>query len=123
MEQIFKKMLDQSIKNLELLHNKGFLDYKISAVTGQQWGNLNIAELSRKRAAPSFPRGTVRGHIMPYIESLTPDNIVSIPLDKFKIEHLRGNICSWCTTHWGKGTYTTTYNREANCIEIYRHAV
>lgn len=37
------------------------------------------------------------------------------------IEGLRASAAAWCTTNWGKRTYTTAMDRTKGVIEIYRY--
>jgi hypothetical protein len=123
MEAIFQKMLNSAVKSLETLEKRGFVKFKVIA-DDEEYGDLEVVqEKKRTRSSSAFPIGTVRDYVMPFIKDMRHDEIVSIPFDKFDPESLRGNACSWCTTAWGKGTYTSTVNKDAGTVEIYRHAV
>jgi hypothetical protein len=122
-EKIFEKKLHDAIINLELLQKRGFIKYKVLA-GDDEYGELEVVQVTRRtRATAKYPVGEVRDYAMPFIKGLQHDEIISIPFNKFAPESLRGNVCSWCTTNWGKGSYTTTINHEAGNVEIYRHAV
>lgn len=123
MEAIFQKMLASAVRNLETLEKRGYVKYKVIA-DGEEYGDLEVVpEKKRTRSSSAFPIGEVRDYVMPFIKNMQPDTIVSIPVGKYEAESLRGNACSWCSTVWGKGSYTSTVNREAGTVEIYRHAV
>jgi methionyl-tRNA formyltransferase len=127
MELVFQKMMEKAVKDLDALERKGHLQFKVFTTEGKEYGTLKAAtpkvKKERKRSANIFPMGEVRNYILPYLKDLKPDNIVSIPVGKYPAENLRGNVCSWCTVNWGKGTYSSTFNKEKQSVEIYRHAV
>lgn len=121
MEQIFKKQLDAAIKSLSTLQKRGLVSFKV-VVGDEEHGDLEVVrKAKRTRSASLHPMGAVRDYVLPYLSALEPDEIVSIPVGKFDAESLRGNACAWATTKWGKGSYSTTVNREAQTVEIYRH--
>ncbi len=122
MEHIFQKMLDSAVRNLTTLQKKGYVKFKVIA-DDDEYGDLEVVkEKKRTRSASLYPVGAVRDYALPYVAELEHDQIVSIPFGKFDPESLRGNVCSWCSVHWGKGTYTSTVNHSAQTVEIYRHA-
>jgi hypothetical protein len=128
MEQVFRKMMAKAIHDLEILERKGYIQFKVFTKEGdEEYGNLKAVapkkQKTRTRAASQYPIGEVRTHILQYVENLQPDNIASIPVGKYNPENVRGNVCSWCTVKWGKGTYSSTYNKANQTIEVYRHAV
>ena len=128
MEQIFRRMLMKAVHDLEVLERKGYIDFKIFTKEGdEEYGSLKAVapkvEKVRTRAASEYPIGEVRNYILPFLENVQPDGVTSVPVGKYNPENVRGNACSWCTTHWGKGTYSSTYNKEKKTVEIYRHSV
>ncbi len=124
MEQIFVKMLERVVHDLDLLERKGYAGYKVLS-NGREFGKL---ELAKAKAAPKKKRnlnyelGALRSHYKPYVEHLAPDQVVSIPYKQFEPEHLRGSVCAWCSTTWGKNSYTSTLNPTTKSVEIYRFA-
>lgn len=121
MEQLFRKKLEEAIRSLTSLQKRGFVKFKIIA-GDEEHGDLEVvSRIKRNRSASVHPHGAVRDYVLPYIESLKFDEIVSIPVSSFEPESLRGNICAWATTKWGKGSYSTTVNHEAQTVEVYRH--
>lgn len=121
MEQLFKKQLDAAIKTLSNLQRRGHLNFKV-VIGNEEHGDLEVVrKAKRTRSVSVHPFGAVRDYVMPFLESLKHDQIVSIPVNNFDAESLRGNVCAWCTITWGKGTYSTTLNREAQTVEVYRH--
>lgn len=122
MEQLFKKQLETAIKTLSGLQRRGLVSFKVIAGDDEH-GDLEVVRKTKRRtrSASLHPMGAVRDYVLPFITTLSPDEIVSIPFNKFDAESLRGNVCAWATTKWGKGSYSTTVNREAQTVEIYRH--
>jgi hypothetical protein len=129
MEQIFQKMLEKAVKDLNTLQSHKLLSFKVVTAEGGEYGDLVTkkakkfkAKTSRTRGPAKYPAGELRNYIMPFVESLKPDQIVSIPTGTFLPEVVRGNVCAWCSKVWGKGTYSSTYNKTTKAVEIYRHA-
>lgn len=122
MEQLFKKQLDVAIKSLAGLQRRGLVSFKV-VVGNEEHGDLEVVrkKSKRPRSLSVHPFGAVRDYVMPYITALKPDEIASVPFGAYESESLRGNMCAWATVHWGKGSYSTTVNREAQTVEIYRH--
>lgn len=126
MELIFQKMLEKAVKDLDTLERKGHLQFKVFTIEGKEHGTLKAATPKVKKERKRnfiFPLGEIRSYILPYLKDLAPDSIVSIPVDKYPAENIRGNICSWCSVNWGKSTYSSTYNKEKQVVEIYRHSL
>lgn len=127
MELIFYKMLERAVKDLETLRRKGLVNYKVLTSDGEEFGDIELMEVDveedkpRKRAS-LYPHGEIRRYILGYVEALDLDEIMSIPIKDYPEEHIRGNLCAWATTVWGKGSYTSTINREKHTVDIYRHA-
>lgn len=123
MEKIFSEMLDKTIRNLDALQKRGYITYKVFTAD-DEWGDLEVVteEKKKKKNPTKYPIGTLRNHFLPYVANLAPDELTTIPADKFDLEEVRGSACAWCSVAWGKGSYTSTVNRKTNCVEIYRHA-
>lgn len=124
MELILQKMLTTTLNNLQLLHSKGYIDYKI--VHGkEEYGNLEVVKAKTKPVRRKYDplgigRGVMRDYVMPFLKELAPGDITSIPFKSYPPEAIRGNACSWCTTIWGKGTYTSSVNHSTKSVEVYR---
>lgn len=124
MELIFQKMLERAVKDLEALQRRELINFKIFTADGEEFGDMEMVDVEEKatKAAPLYPRGELRHYVLSYVEGLDYDEIISIPLKEYPAEHVRGNLCAWATTVWGKGSYTSTINRDKNTCDIYRHA-
>lgn len=121
MEQLFKKQLEAAVKTLTALQRRGHVSFKV-IIGDEEHGDLEVVrKTKRPRSVSIHPFGAVRDYVVPFLDALKPDEIVSIPFNQFEPESLRGNACAWATTKWGKGTYSTTVNRDAQTVEIYRH--
>ena len=123
MEKIFQTMLKKAVADLSTLQARGLVEFKVIDKEGGSFGGLVVEQPKKKVKNPSnLPHGTIRNYALTFVKDLKEDEIVSIPVNGYIVENLRGNICSWATTVWGKGTYTTTYNKETDSIEVYRFA-
>lgn len=122
MELIFQKMLNAALVNLKQLNAKGLVEYKV--ICGKdEYGGLDVAKtkISKRKKDPlGIGRGTMRNYVLPFVKDLQPGDITSIPLNKYPPESVRGNASSWCSIHWGAGTYTTSINHKNKAIEVYR---
>lgn len=125
MEQVLRKLLDQSVKNLIALEGRGHITFKVITTEGEEFGNLEVkpVEKKKKKRKSSLPHGEIRQYLLPILKDVQPDQVVTIPLRSYKAESIRGNACSWCTTVWGKGTYSSTVPKGKNSVEIYRFPV
>jgi len=123
MEAIFEKMLKQAISNLTQLERRGLLKFKV-VCGSHEYGTLEVVkkEPKKKRVLlPGLAHGGMRAYVLNWIDKLAPGNIARIPYKEWPAETVRANVCAWATTRWGKGTYTSTINREERWIEIYRY--
>ena len=124
MEQVFRKLLDQSVKNLVALEGRGLIEFKVFTIDGEEFGKMKAvkpkAKKDKKKRVSAYPHGEIRKYLLPLLQNVQPDQVVSIPLTKYDAETLRGNACSWCTTVWGSGTYKTAIDKVKNTLEIYR---
>lgn len=129
MEQIFQKMLDKAVKDLNTLQARKLITFKVVTSEGAEFGELATKKVkkakpkgTRTRGPARYPDGELREYLIPFVKSLKQDEIVSIPVLNYPHEVVRGNVCAWCSKTWGKGTYTSTFNKTAKTVEIYRHA-
>ncbi len=124
MEQVLKKLLDQSVKHLLALESRGHVTFKVITTEGKEFGSLEVKPTEKKKKKKlSLPYGEIRQYLLPILKDVQPDQVISIPLGRYKAESVRGNACSWCTTVWGKGTYSSTVNKVDKAVEIYRFPV
>lgn len=122
MEQVLKKLLNQSIKHLTALEGRGHIEFKIVTAAGLEYGSLKLrpVEKKKKKKASQHPHGEIRQYLLPILKDVKPDQVVNIPVGNYHPESIRGNACSWCTTVWGKGTYSSTIPKDKSSVEIYR---
>lgn len=123
MEQVFRKLLDNSVKHLQALEGRGHITFKIITTEGgEEFGNLEVKPIKQKKnKRPSlYPHGEITNYALPVLLSVKPDQVVSIPIGKYDPEVLRSTACSWASKTWGKGTYSSTVCKSKNSIEIYR---
>ncbi len=122
MEQVLRKLLDQSVKHLQALEGRNHIAFKVVTAAGEEFGNLEVkpTKQKKKKRASLHPHGEIRQYLLPILKDVKPDQVVNIPIGRYKAESIRGNACSWCTTVWGKGTYSSTVPKGKNSVEIYR---
>lgn len=107
--------LAQAIKILNALK----VGYAIIDEDGNRHGNLEVTE-PKKRAPSAFPRGEVRSYVLQFIEKIQVGEIKEVPADKYGLERVRANCCSWLIERYGPGCCTTSINHDNNTIEILR---
>lgn len=122
MEQVLNKILKQSVKHLAALEGRGHIRFKVITAAGLEYGSLEIrpVEKKKKKKPSPYPHGEIRQYLLPMLKDIKPDQVVNIPVGKYDPESIRGNACSWCTTAWGKGTYSSTVPKHKSSVEIYR---
>jgi len=122
MEQVLRKLLDQSVKNLAALEGRGLIEFKVFTIDGEEFGKMKATKpkkKSKKRASP-YPHGELTTYVVPFMADVKHDQVVTIPVGKYDSERIRSIACSWATATWGKGTYSSTVPRGSNNVEIYR---
>ena len=122
MEQVLRKLLDQSVKHLQALEGRGLIEFKIFTSDGEEFGKIKVAKpkvKSKKRPSP-YPHGELTNYVTPFMANVKHDQVVTIPVGKYDAERIRSNACSWATVSWGRGTYSSTVHKNKNVVEIYR---
>ncbi len=105
---------------ISMLKSCNFM-YAIVDSEGNKHGNLEIVFNKRKKRGPlTYPMGTLRNHYLPFIKDMLDDSVGEVPIDSFEMEALRSSLCAHLSTHWGKGSYSTTIDRENNSIIVHR---
>lgn len=121
MEKVLKKVLNNSIKQLLALEERDHIKFKVITADGLEYGSLTIKnDKKKKKRASHYPHGEIRHYILPFVKDIQPDQVARIPVGSYNFESIRGNTCSWCTTVWGKGTYSSVVDKEKRTVEIYR---
>lgn len=115
--QIHNVTIERAITML----NAANAQFKIITQDGSEFGTLEVKEIKeRKRKPNKYPYGTLKAYFIGYVDGLQPKDAIAIPFGRFEPEELRGPICAWCCTHWGKGSINTVINKELRQIEILR---
>jgi len=122
MEQVLRKLLDQSVKHLQALEGRGLIEFKVFTIDGEEFGNMKATKPKKKpKKRPSlYPYGELTNYVAPFMANVKPDQVVTIPVGKYDAERIRSNACSWATATWGKGTYSSTVPKGKSNVEIYR---
>lgn len=124
MEQVLRKLLDQSIKHLQALEGRGLIEFKVFTIDGEEFGKMKAvkpkAKKEKKKRPSPYPHGELTKYIAPIMEGIKPDQVVTIPVGKYDAERLRSTACSIATAAWGRGTYASTVPKGTDRVEIYR---
>ena len=126
MEAVFQKILKSSIVGLLQLQGKGFVQFKV--ICGEkEWGDLEVVKEKPVDKKPRYyhqndvPFGFMREYVLKYLTDLQPNEVTEIPYPPHDYEVVRSNAGACASKLWGRGTYTTTVNKDKRVIEIYRH--
>lgn len=107
---------------ISMLKSCNFM-YAIVDSDGNKHGTLEVNHKNRKKRGPLvYPMGTLRNHYLPFIKNMTDDSVGEVPIDDFDMETLRSSLCAYMSTHWGKGSYSTTIDRDNNSIIVHRYS-
>lgn len=107
---------------ISMLKSCNFM-YAIVDSDGNKHGMLEVNHKNRKKRGPlTYPMGTLRNHYLPFIKNMTDDSVGEVPIDDFDMETLRSSLCAYMSTHWGKGSYSTTIDRDNNSIIVHRYS-
>lgn len=102
------------------LLNAAQAQYKIITEDGAEYGGLTVVVPKAKKRIHTRPRGELRDYYLPYLINMQAGQTVSVPAGPYELEDLRGPITSYCSTHWGNGSYITSINRKENAVELLR---
>ena len=126
MEAVFQKILKSALIGLKQLESKGHIQFKV--ICGEnEWGALKVVKEQPKDKKLRYyqsgdtPYGFMRQYVLKYLTPLQPNEVVEIPYPPHDSEVVRSNAGAYASKLWGKGSYTSTINREKQVIEIYRH--
>jgi hypothetical protein len=127
MEQVLRKLLDQSVKHLQALEGRGLIEFKVFTLDGEEFGKMKVtkpkAKKEKKKRPSPYPHGELTNHVTPFLSNVKPDQVVCIPVGKYDAERVRGTACSVATAAWGRATYSSTVSKGTNSVEIYRFPV
>lgn len=126
---IIKKVTKDAERLLKSLR----ANYFIELPNGDQiWHGLEGYELrpseeeekpqrKKRETRTGLPFGAISGYYRPFLDKCKqPGDVAEIPFGQFEPEHLRGAIAAYCSTYWGKGTYTSVTNRVKKQVEVMR---
>lgn len=115
----------KDLQRKELAHVLKFIEalgctYKVITDDGQEFGTLTVATpKSRTRRPSKFAYGEVAAWYKQHVNLFAVPGVVQeIPLGKFGAEDIRGGMCAWLTSKWGKGTYVTAVTKTH--VEVMR---
>jgi hypothetical protein len=127
MEQVLRKLLDQSVKHLLALEGRGLVEFKVFTIDGEEFGKMKAVKpkvKKEKKKRPSlYPHGELTNYVTPILADVKPDQVICIPVGKYDAERVRSTACSVASATWGRATYSSTVQKNKNTIEIYRFPV
>lgn len=112
-----EKALVQALLTLQALG----CSYKILTVDGKllEQGIVDDGKVRRHRRSDR-PFGSIAAFYKPFIENTQVGQTAVIPFNpEFQPEDLRSSITAWMAANWGKGSYTTMFDKRKN-LEIFR---
>lgn len=113
---IQKKSLDSAIKILEALNCK----YLIVDPDGNSYGELKAEPPKKLRSPPFYGKNVMRDHIVPHLKDLQVSGVAIIPTESFDPTKVQSSVCAWMQNNYGKGSYTTTFNKAQSAVEVLR---
>ena len=96
------------------------VDFKVITEDGVEYGNLVAAKRKVGKKVFTRPRGEMLNHFKPFVENMKPGDVARVPSNFYTVEEVRGPLASWCSSHWGNGSYITTVDRKTHEIEVLR---
>lgn len=115
------KLLDRVIDVLKGMK----LDYAVRMPDGTINGDLDAvrgkkpkAPTERKRAPLTYKYGELRAYIRPYLDGMTPGNVVVVPCGQYKLDVLRSSVSSYMSAKYGNKMHTIVTHHDKGCIEV-----
>jgi hypothetical protein len=112
-----EKALVQALLTLQALG----CSYKILTVDGKllEQGVVDDGKVRRHRRSDR-PFGSIAAYYKPFVENIQVGQTAVIPFNpEFQPEDLRSSLTAWMAANWGKGSYTTMFDKRKN-LEIFR---
>ena len=107
----------QQLERIEtVLKNMG-CHYEIKQPDGVMRVHGAVNKAKRPRL---YPHNETRNYYKPFVDDVQPGQVAYVPLDKYPSLYLQSHLCSYLTSKWGRGTYTTHTNTDKKHIEILR---
>lgn len=117
MSQIQEQALKRAIAMLEGMK----CAYAIIDPLGNKHGLLEVKEPA-VRGARKHPHGERSTYARSFISSMQIGDVVSVPFGKYDAFDVQSSSTSAAHKLWGRGSVTTTINREKQVVEIMRIA-
>ena len=125
MEAVFQKILKSAVLGLLQLQSKGLVQFKV--ICGEnEWGKLEVVKEKPKNKKTRYyyegdvSYGFMKEYVLKYLTDLQPNEVAEIPYPPHDPEIVRANAGAYAFKMWGKGSYTTSLNKEKHVVELYR---
>ena len=116
MKDVQLNLLKRCIRDLETLG----CTFAVIDLAGVKYGTLEVVESKPRKAKPQFQFGSVTKYLETFIKDIKIGEVVEIPVNEFGHARLQSTAGSWFSKKHGKGSQTSTYNKEKNIIELMR---
>ena len=116
-----QKGLSDIIKRLDALG----VEYRVIAPDGTSHGTWTDAKVKTKvvtkhRTGNRYAHGSLKNHVLPYMQPMQPGDECEIPLAHFAVVSLHSSVASWAIRLWGLGNYITSRDNDAGVIRVLR---
>lgn len=116
-----QKGLSDIIKRLDALG----VEYRVTAPDGASYGAWTDARVETKtitkyRTGNRYAYGSLKTHVLPYMEPMQPGDECEIPMAHFEVQALHSSIASWAIRLWGVKNYVSGRDLDAGVIRVLR---
>ena len=111
-------IITRTINTLTALTTHG-LKFRVELPDGKSFGNIEAAQVKKRKNKIYRPMGSVNAAIMPTLTDMQVGDIREIPIPSdFGTSEFQSAVCSRARDLWGKETYTTSSTK--NAITVLR---
>ena len=114
-----------SVKDKSLAHALKILDalncqYKVIASDGNEYGQLQIAPLRKRKPSNKYKWGERSAYVRPHLKSLAIGDVAVIPPAHFGLTDLQSTVTSVAHQLWGPSSYSSSIT--GGSVELLRIA-
>lgn len=115
MNNLHAKALTNAVKLLNAIGAK----YAIVDSDGVKHGDLEVIT-KKKRAPAKYPYGSLRKHVVPYLQDLRVNCTARIPVHPYDLESVYGSASSAASTMWGHKSHKVGTSEDKKSVYITR---
>lgn len=97
------------------------LMYAIIDSDGKKHGDLEVIT-KKKRGPLKYAPNAVRNYYINFVKGMKKDECITIPFGEFDGVDLQSNLAAWATHNWGKGSCSTSVDRQTRTLIVFRLA-